>query len=110
MVFLSKQWYGYFVCTKFLSRQWIHLHLKLDPLHLPSRLKLIDRAVRAKNFERAFVLYEEGLNWRYKAQNPRLFLEKAGRLALAEGREDVYMAAKSQWAIYFKEPYPVERE
>ena len=84
--------------------------LKLDPLHLPSRLKLIDRAVRSKDFDKAFVLYEEGLKWRYRAQNPRLFLEKAGRLALDKGRSDIYEDAQSQWSLYFSEPYPLERE
>ncbi len=82
--------------------------LKLDPLFLSSRLKLVDRALRSKDLDQAVVLLEEGLQWRYKAQNPAFFLEKAGIVAKTAGRQDVYGEAKRQWAIYFKEPYPVQ--
>ncbi len=82
--------------------------LRLDPLHLASRLKLVDRAVRSKDHERAMVLLSDGLQWRYKSQNPRFFLEKTARLAKRLGRKDIYEDTKAQWPLYFSEDFPIE--
>lgn len=82
--------------------------LKLDPLHLGSRMKLVDRAIRSKDYETALVLLEEGLQWRYKSQNPRFFLEKTARLAKKLGRDDIYEDTREQWPFYFSEAFPFD--
>jgi O-antigen ligase len=82
--------------------------LALDPLHLGSRLKLVDRAIRSKDYETALVLLEEGLQWRYKSQNPRFFFEKTARLAKKLGRDDIYEDTRAQWPFYFSEAFPFD--
>ncbi|MCB1721333.1 MAG: O-antigen ligase family protein [Alphaproteobacteria bacterium] len=75
--------------------------LALDPLHLGSRMKLADLFLRRRRNEEALEILGPGLNWRYKTQRPRLFLEKTYGLARQLERDDIAEKAAIEFARYF---------
>ncbi len=75
--------------------------LVIDPLHLSSRIKLANLSLRLGDVSEALEILEPGLNWRYKNQRPRLFLEKTYGLAYELGQEDVAVRAAREFERYF---------
>lgn len=75
--------------------------LKIDPLHLASRMKLADIALRSGDEIGALEILEGGLNWRYKTLRPRLFLEKTYGLAVQLERLDIAEKARHEFNRYF---------
>lgn len=77
--------------------------LAIDPLHLGSRMKLADLSLRVGRMEEALDILEPGLNWWYKNQRPRLFLEKTYGLARQLGRDEIADKAALEFVRYFPE-------
>lgn len=75
--------------------------LTIDPQHLASRMKLADLALRQGDDARALEILAPGLDWRYKNQRPRLFLEKTYGLATALGQLDIAEKADREYRRYF---------
>ena len=80
---------------------YLHDALNLDPRHLASRMKLANLALRKGQQREALEILKPGLEWRYKNQNPRFFLEKTARLAEELRDQDVFDKVRAEWIRYF---------
>lgn len=67
--------------------------LKIDPLHLPSRVMLANLYIRKGRQEEALALLKDGAKWSYYRQNPAFYYDKLAGLA-----EDLGDQETAEWA------------
>ena len=83
------------------ARAYFRKALQIDALYYPARMKLADYYLREKKPEAALDVLQPGLKWRYRNQNPRLYLEKTYALAKSLGYQNVQDEAQSSFSWYF---------
>lgn len=77
-----------------LDQEIVHLQtgLRLDPLHLPSRIRLMTVLWEAGRKDQAKAIIGEGLPWLYSGQNPMPFYVQASYFALADNDMALHLA------------------
>ena len=83
------------------SQEYLQEALGLDPLHLGSRVFLAKLLMRKKQKREALDVLKAGLDWKYKNQNPRYYLELTMNLAKELGDDEMYQKAQQNFELYF---------
>ena len=83
------------------AQSYFRKAVQVDPLYYPARMKIADYYLRGKKPQAALDVLQPGLKWRYKNQNPRVYLEKTYRLAKSLGNQNVQDEAQRSFSLYF---------